>query len=164
MNRAERPRFEYVTEWHFDAPVEAVWEALADVERWPQWWPHVRAVRTLERGGLRGHGTVHRIRWSSRLPYGFTIDVRTIDSLAPLRLHGRATGDMAGVGLWQLRREGPCTHLRYTWNLALHRRWMRLLAPLLAPVFRWNHEGVMRAGMRGLEKRLLHPRGQAVRA
>jgi hypothetical protein len=31
---------------------------------------------------------------------------------------------------------------------------MRWLAPLLAPVFRWNHDGVMRAGEAGLRRLL----------
>jgi hypothetical protein len=29
-------------------------------------------------------------------------------------------------------------------------RWMRFIAPIAAPVFRWNHDGVMRAGAQGL--------------
>jgi hypothetical protein len=40
---------------------------------------------------------------------------------------------------------------------------MRALAPLLAPVFRWNHAGVMRAGEAGLARHLAtrpaHDRG-----
>jgi hypothetical protein len=145
-------RFEYVTEWRFDAPIESVWAALTDVEQWPEWWPHVREVHTLSPGGADDLGAVRRLRWSSRLPYGFTLDVKTIEALPMARLRGRATGDMAGTGLWELWRDGTGTRLRYTWNLALYTRWMRLAAPLMAPVFRWNHEGVMRAGMRGLER------------
>ena len=153
-DRVETRRFEYVTEWRFDAPVEAVWDALVDVESWPEWWPHVREVTTLQHGGPDGIGAVRRLRWSSRLPYGFTLDVRTIAAVPFERLLGRATGDMAGIGLWELARDGRGTRLRYTCSLALHTRWMRLVAPLMAPVFRWNHEGVMRAGMQGLERRL----------
>ena len=153
-------RFEYVTDWRFDAPVDAVWDALAEVERWPEWWPHVKAVQTLVPGGADGLGAVRRIRWGSRLPYGFSLDVKTIGVDKPCRLRGVATGDLAGTGLWELWRDGSGTQLRYTWNLAVHTRWMRIAAPLMAPVFRWNHEGVMRDGMRGLERRLPGLRGQ----
>jgi len=145
-------RFTYVTEWRLDAPIGQVWDALADVENWPAWWPHVRSVRTLHPGGPGGLGSVRRLRWSSRLPYGFTLDVETTALQAPARLVGRATGDMAGTGTWELACAGAGTRVRYTWTLALNTRWMRLAAPFMAPVFRWNHEGVMRSGGRGLAR------------
>ena len=147
-------RFVYVTQWHLDAPIEQVWNALVDVESWPQWWPHVHAVQALRRGATNDLGTVRRLRWGSRLPYGFTLEVTTTEVRKPARLAGRATGDMAGTGVWELQRDGTGTRVRYTWELALHTRWMRLCAPFMAPVFRWNHEGVMRSGGRGLARHL----------
>jgi len=153
-------RFEYVTDWRFDAPIESVWDALADVESWPEWWTHVKEVRTLATGRADDLGAVRRIRWGSRLPYGFTLDVKTIEVEKHARLRGAATGDLAGTGLWELRRDGSGTRLRYTWNLAVHTRWMRIAAPFMAPVFRWNHEGVMRDGMQGLERLLARKRCQ----
>ena len=150
-------RFEYVTEWRLAAPIEQVWDALVDVDAWPRWWPQVREVRTLHRGATSDLGTVRRIRWASRLPYGFSLDVETTEVGTMRRLRGRASGDMAGSGLWELERDGAGTFVRYTWQLELHTRWMRVVAPLMAPVFRWNHEGVMRAGGRGLARHLAHP-------
>jgi hypothetical protein len=150
-------RFEYVTDWRFEAPIEAVWEALTDVARWPEWWPHVKEVHTLAAGDADDRGALRRIRWGSRLPYGFVLEVRTIEVEPLARLRGAATGDLAGTGLWEVWRDGAGTRLRYTWNLAVHTAWMRVAAPLMAPVFRWNHEGVMRDGMRGLERRLALP-------
>lgn len=148
-------RFVYDTEWCFDAPLEAVWQALFDVESWPQWWPCVRRVRTLEAGGADGLGAIRRIDWSTRLPYGFTLDVEAVEVARPHRLRGLARGDMEGEGVWTLWRDDTGrTRVRYTWTLRLHTRWMRIVAPWMAPVFRWNHEGVMRAGGRGLARRL----------
>lgn len=43
--------FDLVTHWRLHAPVENVWAVLMAPESWPMWWPHVRAVRTLEPGG-----------------------------------------------------------------------------------------------------------------
>lgn len=40
------------------------------------------------------------------------------------------------------------------WRVELARPWMRWLAPLLAPLFRWNHDGLMRAGREGLARHL----------
>jgi hypothetical protein len=40
--------------------------------------------------------------------------------------------------------------VQYEWIVEAHRPWMRRLAPLLAPMYRWNHGRVMAAGERGL--------------
>jgi hypothetical protein len=44
--------------------------------------------------------------------------------------------------------------VRYEWVVTTGKRWMTALAPLLAPVFRWNHDQVMAAGGRGLARHL----------
>ena len=108
----------------------------------------MRSVRTLHAGAAGGLGRVRRLRWSSRLPYGFALDVETTALHAPTLLVGCATGDMAGTGTWELAVAGAGTRVcvRDTWTLDLHTRWMRLAAPFMAPLFRWNHEDVMRAG------------------
>ena len=151
-------RYEYLSHWQLDVPPPDVWRALTQVEDWPGWWPHVRRVRTLRegrRGGKdEGLGAVRRISWRGRLPYGFTLDVEVVEAQRERRLLGRATGDLEGTGLWQLHPEGNTTHVHYTWRLALNTRWMRASAPLLSPMFRWNHDGVMHAGAVGLARHL----------
>ena len=70
---------------------------------------------------------------------------------------------MVGEGRWELARDGAGTLVRYTWTLELHTRWMRVWAPFMAPVLRWNHEGVMRSGGRGLARHLAaRPQQQAL--
>ena len=156
--------YTYVSEWHIDAPPAAVWRALTEVEEWPRWWPYVRGVSTLRRGDPAGLGAVRRIRWSSRLPYGFTIDVECTGVQHERRLRGRSRGALEGEGLWELWPEGDATRVRYTWRLDLNTRWMRLAAPVLSGVFRWNHEGVMRGGHDGLVRWLAEGRGVPVKA
>lgn len=146
--------FDLVSHWRIHAPAEAVWAALADTASWPRWWPHVRAVRTLREGGRDGVGTVRRIDWSTRLPYRIVIEVEGVETVRHERLRGRSRGQLEGEGLWLLRADGGTTHVTYLWRVSLARRWMRWLAPLLAPVFRWNHDGVMRAGEAGLRRLL----------
>jgi len=58
----------------------------------------------------------------------------------------------ADLGFRELEPDGSGTRVRYTWTLSLHTRWRRLAAPLMVPVFRWNHEGVMRSGGQGLAR------------
>jgi len=143
--------YEYLSHWHLDVPPPLVWRALTEVERWPAWWPYVRRVQTLRDGNDDGLGAVRRIAWGSRLPYGFTLEVECTQARRHALLRGVAHGDLEGEGVWELEPgAGHTTHVRYLWRLALNTRWMRIAAPLMDGVFRWNHEGVMAAGARGL--------------
>lgn len=146
--------FDLVSHWRLQAPVEQVWAALADPAGWPAWWPYVRSVRMLREGGIDGLGSVRRIDWSTRLPYRLVIEVEAVESVRYHRLRGRSRGQLDGEGLWLLRAEDGFTDVTYVWRVRLVRRWMRWLAPLLAPVFQWNHAGVMRAGEAGLRRHL----------
>lgn len=146
--------FDLVSHWRIEAPVDRVWAALADPETWPRWWPYVRSVRLLKGGGADGVGSVRRIEWATRLPYDLVVEVEAIELLKHERLRGRSQGQLRGEGLWVLRSEGGSTDVTYVWRVELAQRWMCWLAPLLAPVFRWNHRGVMRAGGRGLARHL----------
>jgi len=68
----------------------------------------------------------------------------------------QAKGQLEGIGLWSFTQMGEVTHLRYDWNVNATKTWMRLLAPLARPVFRWNHDAIMRWGQEGLATRLAH--------
>ena len=147
-------RFDLVSHWRIHAPVDRVWAALTDPSSWPRWWPYVQQVQTLRAGGADGVGAVRRIAWSTRLPYRIVIEVESVESLRHQRLRGRSRGQLDGEGLWLLRAEEGYTDVTYVWRVQLARPWMRWLAPLLAPLFRWNHDGVMRAGEAGLRRHL----------
>jgi uncharacterized protein YndB with AHSA1/START domain len=147
-------RYRFLTSWRFDVPVEPVWDALMQPENWPRWWPYVLAVRALESGDAGGIGAVHRFTWSSRLPYRLTFDSK-ITRLEPhARIEASASGDLVGTGRWDLSFEGHETAVRYEWIVSTAKPWMNLLAPFLAPAFRWNHDHVMAAGGRGLARHL----------
>lgn len=154
-------RFELISHWSIPAPRERVWAAIADPQGWPRWWPFVRSVHTLQAGAADGTGSVRRIRWATRLPYEIVIDVEAVEVVRPARLRGRSRGQLRGEGLWTLRADGPArTAVTYRWQVELAKPWMRWFAPLLAPVYRWNHDAVMRAGEIGL-RRLLAEAGRS---
>lgn len=158
--------FDLVSQWRIHAPVELVWAALTDTASWPRWWPCVRQVHTLREGDADGIGSLRRFDWSTRLPYHLVIEVETIEAVRLQRLRARSRGQLEGEGLWLLRADEVCTDVTYVWRVHLVKRWMRWLAPLLAPVFRWNHRSVMRLGEIGLQRHLggadgAGPRGRA---
>jgi len=147
-------QFVLVTDWHFDAPIERVWALIENVEDWPSWWRAVRKVEMLTAGDADGIGTVRRLSWATALPYTIAFDVKLV-RIEPGRLsEGRASGDLDGTGIWTLREEAGGTHVRYDWRVDVAKPWMRLFAPLLRPVFAWNHNVVMRWGEEGARRLL----------
>lgn len=149
------PDFVLHSTWTIPAPAERVWQALTAPQDWPRWWRYVRAVDTVRRGDAGGVGATRRMQWATRLPYGFWIEVETI-AVRPLqRLQARSRGQLEGEGIWTLQPLDPrTTRVDYTWRVDLMRPWMRRAAPLFAPLFRWNHHAVMRAGEAGLIRHL----------
>jgi hypothetical protein len=139
--------FDLVSHWRLPAPVDEVWSALTQPETWPAWWPYVRSVHTLRAGAADGLGAVRRVEWATRLPYRVRVEIEVV----------------RGEGLWLLRPQGGSTNVTYLWRVELRKPWMRALAPVLASVFRWNHDGLMRAGGAGLARYLAEggasPRG-----
>jgi hypothetical protein len=152
--RKEWAEFDLLSEWHFDAPVEWVWPVLRAVEQWPDWWPNVAAVETLAPAGSDGVGARHRLFWTSFLPYHLVIDTKVV-ALEPMRrIEVAADGELEGQGIWTFEPSGDACTIRYRWRVSPRKPWMRRLAPILAPVFAWNHGKVMESGRRGLAGRL----------
>lgn len=147
-------RFELVTYWRLEAPINAVFDALHAAHEWPRWWRYVRAVEDLAPGGPDGVGGVRRYTWSTRLPYRLSFDLHVTRIERPVVLEGKARGELEGLGRWTLTSRDGGTDVRYDWIVYATKPWMRLLAPLLAPAFRWNHDAVMAAGLRGLARHL----------
>jgi uncharacterized protein YndB with AHSA1/START domain len=150
-------RYAFLTTWLVGASAQRVWDAIYDVEAWPQWWEGVTHVKELQAGGAGGVGKVFEIRWRSRVPYelGFTIDVTRIEP--PHLMEGRAVGDLTGTGRWRLFEADGATAVLYEWDVVTTKRWMNLVAPVARPVFRRNHDGVMRRGGEGLARMLGAP-------
>jgi uncharacterized protein YndB with AHSA1/START domain len=147
-------RYEFLTTWCLEAPIERVWDVLHDSERWPEWWRGVERVQVLEHGGEDRVGELARYTWKSRLPYELVFDMRTTKVERPFFAEGVAQGELAGSGRWRLFEGNGATAVTYEWLVETTERWMNLLAPVARPVFAWNHDVVMRQGGEGLARRL----------
>jgi hypothetical protein len=140
-----RARYGFLTTWLLDAPREAVWEVIHEIERWPEWWRGVERVEKLRGGDEDGVGSVHAQRWRSALPYTVSFQTETTVVERPLLLEARATGELEGLGRWRFH-EGAATAVTYEWNVRTTRPWMNALAPVGRPVFAWSHNLVMAWG------------------
>lgn len=144
----ESPPFHFETRWLVaDAP-DRVWAVLSDVESWPQWWPGVGLATRL--GGAVGQGSRADVTVRSPIGLALTMTLRVDDLDPPSRVTLSADGDLRGHGVWTVHRSGPLTVIDSVWCVTTQRRTVRLIRPLSALM----HSVVMRAGERGLRRRL----------
>lgn len=142
--------YHFITLWRLTAPLEDVWDTIRDIDHWARWWPCVRGVETLSPGDVNGVGAERRLIWHGALPYSLTFDTR-VTRVDPMRaVDSIATGEVEGTGAWRFDTEGSVTVVRYHWDVHTRRAWMNKLAPVAQPLFRWNHNYVMRRGGEGL--------------
>jgi uncharacterized protein YndB with AHSA1/START domain len=146
--------YAFTSNWLVAAPIQTVWDAIYDAERWPRWWPYVASVEDLRPGDADGLNSLRRYTWTTRLPYRFVFDSRVTKVEPPRVLEAAVTGQLNGTGRWTLSRDGTGTQVRYDWNVSTAVEWMNALAPIARPAFAWNHDAVMRGGAEGLARLL----------
>lgn len=146
--------YAFLTAWRFPAPRERVFEVIHASERWPEWWRGVERVVKLEEGDDEGRGSLGLYVWRSRIPYRLEFQMRITRVDRPERMDGAAAGELTGTGSWRLFEDDEATTVLFEWRVRTTRAWMNALAPLAGPVFRWNHDWIMRQGGRGLARRL----------
>ena len=146
--------YRFLTTWVLDAPLQPIWDALYDVERWPSWWRGVKRVTELVHGEGNGVGTVYRHVWRSVIPYEVTFDARVMRVEEPHVIEAAATGSLEGTGTFRLFAAPLGTAVTYEWAVRTTKSWMNVVAPVGRPVFAWNHHAVMKNGGRGLAQLL----------
>jgi Polyketide cyclase / dehydrase and lipid transport len=147
-------QFSLTTTWLIEAPLEKVWDAIYESERWPSWWPYVVHVQESVRGENGGLGNVRRYTWRTRLPYRLSFDAKTTHIERLCLLEGIVDGELQGRGRWRFYRQDDIIAIRYDWEVNVGPLWMRHLVPLLRRLMKWNHDAVMLAGGKGLARHL----------
>jgi uncharacterized protein YndB with AHSA1/START domain len=146
--------YHFVTTFEIEAPIEQVWLALRNVDDYATWSSGMIHAQQLEAGANDGVGDRIRYKVKGRLPYTLAYDAMVVQVAPPRVLELRAIGELEGVGRWTLSQHGKATTAQYTWDVRTNKRWMNLVAPLARPIFKWNHDGVMRDAGHGLARYL----------
>jgi hypothetical protein len=146
--------YRFLSTWLLESEREPVWDAIHDQRAWPSWWRGVEDVVELDPGDELGVGAHSRMTWRSRLPYDLVFEVKARTVLKPYLIEGDASGELEGVGRWRLFEQGDVTAALYEWNVRTTKPWMNLLAPVARPVFKVNHDWVMRNGAIGIAELL----------
>ena len=140
----------FLDEWDVDAPVEEVFNALADASTYPEWWKPVYIE--VETDGPPEVGRRSEQHFKGRLPYTLRTTSEIVRCEPPRELEVSVIGDLTGRGVWTLSDEpGGKVHVRFDWRVIADRPVLRYLTPILRPVFRWNHNWSVKRAIEGLE-------------
>ena len=142
-NHANVYRFEDC--WRVPFSAEKVWEVLSRPEDYPRWWRGVYlSAKRLDNSGKRV-----AIVAKGRLPYKLRFTIETLRTEKPSLIEFRATGDfVTDVSRWVLKPEGEGTSVTLEWNPKVEKPLVKILSPILKPLFYWNHEWTMKRGRR----------------
>jgi hypothetical protein len=84
----------------------------------------------------------------SYLPYRVRFSLEVLEAEPPRRILSRIGGDFEGTGEWRFEPEGDGTRAELDWRPVVVMPLVRRLTPVLRPLFRSNHNAMMREGQR----------------
>jgi uncharacterized protein YndB with AHSA1/START domain/quercetin dioxygenase-like cupin family protein len=146
--RPLRP-YVFVDQWEVAAPREAVFDAVSDARSYPRWWRPV--YLDVESDGPADLGRESRQHSKGRLPYSLHTRSVIVALDPPRTITAEVDGDLRGRGTWTLTPTAGGTHVRFDWQVHADRRLLRVLTPVLRPLFRWNHNWAIARAIEGLE-------------
>jgi hypothetical protein len=143
--------YHFEDHWKIPFPIEAVFDVLATPVKFPGWWQGVYLKATALDPAAR-HIAVLTKGW---LPYKLRWTIETIRMEKPNLIEFKASGDFeTDLSRWILRREGKGTLVTLDWNPKVEKPIVKLLSPVLKPVFEWNHHWAMNRGEKQLTEYL----------
>jgi hypothetical protein len=144
----ETDRYRFRSQWRLDADPDRVYATLADVARYPGWWPQVRGARQLDK-------TSGELRCRSLLPYDLVFVARR-DIEDPVERVLRATliGDLTGTSQWTITSDDGGTAAVFDEDVVVRKALVRATGIVARPALRFNHGLMMRSGEHGLRRHL----------
>lgn len=138
--------YRFRTVWRLPHPPEPVFDALADVERYPEWWSQIRSGRRID-------ATSGELTCRSLLPYDLTFVLhRDVEDRKALILRARMVGDLSGTSQWTVRAAGTGSEAVFDEDVTVGRGLLRAAGRLVRPALVLNHDLMMRSGERGLRR------------
>ena len=146
--------YQFLSTWLLECERERVWEAIYDQRAWPSWWQGLESVVELDPGDEIGIGAHSRLTWRARLPFSLVFEAKARVIEKPRLVVADVAGEVTGTGSWRLFEQDGVTAVLYEWKVSTSEPWMNVVAPVLRPIFRSNHDWVMRNGADGIARLL----------
>jgi hypothetical protein len=128
-----------------------VYDVISDARLLPEWWKGVY-LEVIPHGDLSIPRVGGRalVRARGFLPYQLRMELE-VTALEPGKVvEVRAHGDLVGVWRATLAAEGDGTRIDIVEHVTAEKPLIRLLSPLLKPLFAWNHYWTSPRGEAGL--------------
>jgi hypothetical protein len=144
----------FTSDWAIQAPVSRAEHAIIDIAKWHDWWLAVDDIRVLVENDSYV-GSEFASTWRSRAGYGLRLRITITEYVPGSYIAFDSAGDLKGSGSWRFTSNSDnCTAMKIDWDVQPTKPWMRLLSPLLRPVFVYNHHLIMEDGERSLNRYL----------
>ncbi|MBB5956020.1 hypothetical protein FHS29_002601 [Saccharothrix tamanrassetensis] len=148
--KSEQPKsgrlnsYRFRSVWQAALPPGEMFDVLADLGSYPQWWPEVREARQIAEHAAE-------LRCRSLLPYDLVFQTwHNAKERASGVLKADLVGDLDGTASWRILPDGRGSRLVYEQEVTVRKPLLRTLALIGRPFLKANHELMMRNGQRGL--------------
>jgi uncharacterized protein YndB with AHSA1/START domain len=149
---SRRPVITYRRDYEFPDSPSDLWDAMAEVDRFEEWWSWLEEFR-LE-GGTLQKGSVLRGIVTPPLPYRMRIEVELTECTPPRRMAALIHGDLDGEASLDIRPAGPGSSVTVAWTVEMMQRPMRLADRMAHPLLQWGHDRVVESTVAGFRRRL----------
>jgi hypothetical protein len=147
--------YHFITHWRVEGTCGEVADVLGDPLALPRWWPSVYlGVEELDAPGADGLGRRVRVHTKGWLPYTLDWEFVTIGSRYPHGFSIDARGDFVGRGDWTFTQDGAFVDIVYDWQILAEKPLLKILTPMLRPMFGANHRWAMAQGETSLKLEL----------
>jgi hypothetical protein len=157
--------YHFEDHWYVPFPMVDVWEVLSDAQKYPEWWKRVYlSAETLD--GIRTPRVGGRVAVVAKgwLPYKLRFTIETTRLEKPELIEFKVWGDFeTDLSRWVLRSSGSGTDVILDWNPVVEKPIVKLLSPVLKPLFRWNHAWTMKVGQEQIIGYIQNKRSMAAR-
>jgi uncharacterized membrane protein len=146
--------YKFITQWEIEAPINDVWYSIHESADWPTWWKGVQQVKIIAENDASGINGIREYTWKSALSYKLSFKTKLVEKEDFKFLKGIAFGELEGEGIWHFTEEKGKTKVQYNWNVQTNKVWMNYFSFILKPLFKINHDIIMKWGADGLAKKL----------
>ncbi len=141
----------FISSWTISTASDRLWKMADQIEA-IDCWDNVVFDKVKHGQGVDGIGDVFRCTFKTKMLFPLSIYLTVTDKRKPDQFTLEVEGPLAGTGTCFMKQspDGAQTELRCEWKVRLHHAGLRLMNPLLRPVYTWSHDKVMDEGVHGV--------------
>jgi len=150
--------YRFLDTWFIPHPTHVVFEELLHGEDYPKWWSEAwKRVSPIGDTKAATVGAKTEAIAGGFLPYTIKLELEVTRIERPHLISVVSSGDLEGTGTWRLHEFDGGTAVSYDWRVRADKPLIRLFSPIVKPLFRANHNWVMRHGEAALKRWLANP-------